>query len=153
MVHQNSNRAPTWPVRGCSVAMIRLNCAPLVRLKFVTAFEFSALCRSNIAVRRCPRKTNALSTRAFSTGTDSDRFFRMSSMKNVCVPALGSDTAISRAYGHPLCTCRSTPVPIRYGHSYRPDACACQFLLLCRFETAALTFWKYAIPSGSELNG
>ena len=40
---QNSNLNPSISVRGSSGAMMRLNCVPLSRLKFVTAFEFMTL--------------------------------------------------------------------------------------------------------------
>ena len=58
-------------VRGSSVAMIRLNCAPFIKLKLITAFEFSALNRSAITVTRylppngrpCPSAGRACATR------------------------------------------------------------------------------------------
>src|SRR5579885_1331400 len=47
---QNEKRIPIWAMRGSTVALIRLNFDPLTTLKFVTAFVFSTLNRSNIAV-------------------------------------------------------------------------------------------------------
>src|SRR5436190_2632365 len=40
---QNVTRSPSCSVRGLNAAMIRLNVAPLVRKKFVTAFELVTL--------------------------------------------------------------------------------------------------------------